>query len=115
MEAPEAFKRLIGADDQPDEHWDGPVYVLWVFDPMTDQVIIDHNKGRNRALTKTHADIAPEVIHPSRLNGYAYRIRGGWRLTSDDHKEVSDPHVVRRVDQALKKKFPPKPLVKLNA
>lgn len=93
-----------------EETWKGPVYCLWVFDPMTDRVTVDHNKGRHRAKAVTHSDMCPEVLHPGRLNGYANKIQGGWRITTDDHKLVEDPHVIKKVRESLRQAFPPKAL-----
>lgn len=107
----EDFKSLLPPREaETDEVWKGPVYVLWVFDPMEDTVHIDHNKGRHRALTVTHSDMNPEIVHPGRLNGFAYRIKGGWRITTDEHKALDDPHIDKQVLKALRKEFPPKPL-----
>lgn len=90
------------------EAYDGPIYWLWVFDPQTGKVVTHHNEGLHRAHTKTHKDLAPEVIHPERLNGYAYKIKGGYRITTDDHREVKDPFISQSVLAKLKKEQPPK-------
>lgn len=97
------------AEEVPDEEWKGPIYVLWVFDPMTDKVSVEHNKGRHRALAVTHSQMAPDVVHPGRLQGYAYKIQGGWRITTEEHRMSDDPHIIKQVKKALAKAFPVKP------
>lgn len=97
-----------------EEPWNGPLYLLWVFDPQEDKVHLEHNEDRPRAETLTHDEMSPEIIHLSRLNGYVYRIKGGWRITSDDHKPVEDPHVKAKVEEALRAKYPSKPLPKIS-
>lgn len=111
MDIPANFKDLLPKRAvQEEEPWKGAAYLLWVFDPITDEVTMTHNKGRHRALTTTHSDMCPEVVHPGRLNGYAYRIKGGFRITDDEHHAVEDPHILRRVREALRREFPPEPL-----
>lgn len=92
------------------EPYDGPIYWLWVFDPESGHVTIHHNEDSSRAEAKTHDEVAPEVTHPGRLNGYAYKIQGGYRITTDDHKKLEDPFVVKQVIAALKGEQPHKPL-----
>lgn len=93
----------------------GPIYMLWVYDPMTGHVTIEDNEDKHPAQKHTHTDMCPEVIHPSRINGYAYKIVGGYRLTDDDHKTIEDPYVTKAVLKALKKKYSIKPLPKINS
>jgi hypothetical protein len=96
------------ADNEPP--WKGPLYLLWVFDPQDDKVILEHNDDRPRAEAVTHDDMAVEVTHPSRINGYVYKIKGGWRITDDEHRPLTDPHVKAQVEKALRDKYPLKPL-----
>jgi hypothetical protein len=91
-----------------------PVYYLWIFDPDTDQVHMDSNKGKAPAHHILHDDLAI-VRHPEAVRGYAYSIEGGWRITDDDHKEVKDHHIVRRVVQKLRTLHPEPALPHLNA
>jgi len=90
-----------------------PVYWLWVFDPMKDRVYIEHNKNRHSADRITHEDLANRVPHPARVHGYAYPIRGGYRITDWDHRAVTDPHIFESVRNALRKR--PKPPVNHEA
>jgi len=78
-----------------------PPYYLWVFDPTTGKVITEHNEGVDPLSVHTHEDLARLVSHPSRIHGYAYRIKGGWRITDWEHKPVNDPYVVREVVNSL--------------
>jgi hypothetical protein len=98
---------LREAASEPD---DRPVYYLWTFDPVDGKIHIDHNEGRPAHAHVTHATLAPHVTHPERVHGYAYSIKGGWRITDADHKKVDDPFVIKRVLAALKQEHPPAPL-----
>lgn len=89
---------------------DGPVYYLWVYDPDSDDVILEHNEDKHHADHVDHADLGRRVPHPERVHGYAYRIKGGWRITTEDHKPIKDPHVIYEVVRKLKReKHEPKP------
>jgi hypothetical protein len=79
----------------------GPIYFLWVFDPHEDKVILEHNEDRHPADAIDHGILAEKVPHPDRLHGFAYRIKGGWRITTDDHKPVDDAHVKELVRKSL--------------
>lgn len=80
----------------------GPVYYLWVFDPQEDKVIVEHNEGRHPAEHIDHSHLAERVPHPDRIHGYAHRTPNGWRITTDQHRPVDDPHVLKAVSDALK-------------
>lgn len=78
-----------------------PVYYLWVFDPVSGKAIVEHNEGAHPTAIHDHGDLAESVSHPNRVHGYAYRIKGGWRITDWEHKPVNDPYIVREVVSAL--------------
>lgn len=59
------------------------IYHRWGYDPRDDSVHINERNDFD-------------------LNGYAYRIDGGWRLTDEEHDAVDDPYIVRKVMEALK-------------
>ena len=80
-----------------------PLYYFWIFDPTTGKVFIDHNEGRPKAFEITHDDIRPDIIHPGRVNGYAYKIKDGYRITTEDDRPVEDPYILRAVLSALKR------------
>ena len=98
-EIPQEFIELLpkissdGADD--------PIYYLWVYDPQEDKVRVEHNEGKHRATKIDHGRLAEETPHPGRVHGYAYRIRGGYRITDWDHSPVSDPHIKVLVQDEL--------------
>src|SRR3954470_19228437 len=79
----------------------GPVYFLWVFDPHEDKVILEHNEDRHPADAVDHGHLAERVPHPDRVHGFAYRIVGGWRITTDAHKPVDDVHIKELVRKSL--------------
>lgn len=102
------FKELLPKRAAVEED-DRPVYWLWTFDPEKDQIIIDHNENRHPADHLTHDTLAPHVHHPDKVHGYAYAIKGGYRVTDDDHKKP-DTHVEHLVLQALRGEHPEPPL-----
>lgn len=77
------------------------MYYLWVFDPENDRVVLEHNYGKHRAEHVDHAELGRRVTHPDRVHGYAYKIVGGWRITTYEHGPVDDPHVKQKVKDAL--------------
>ena len=87
-----------------------PPYYLWVFDPTDGRVRLIHNGDRHPANALTHATMARDVVHPERTQGYAFPIKGGWRLTNDEHRKLEDPFIVRVVLAALNRESPPAPL-----
>lgn len=98
-EVPEDFLALYPKlATEPDER---PVYYLWVFDPQEAKVHLEHNEGRHHAEHLSHRDLAARTAHPSRVHGYAYSIRGGWRVTDWEHHPVEDPFVLKQVKKAL--------------
>lgn len=98
---PSDFTDLFPTHEAAHGSYDGPIYHLWVFDPMNGQVTITHNEDRPRAQAFTHDDFATEVTHPNRVSGYAYKIQGGYRITDDEHRKVEDPHIIQQVRRAL--------------
>lgn len=78
-----------------------PLFYLWVFHPQTAHVTLTHDWEGHPAHTKTHGDLARELNEPNLYHGYAYRIKGGWRVTDYDHKPVEDPFVKAKVVGAL--------------
>lgn len=109
------FKKFLPPRVSVAEEDDRPIYYLWTFDPVTTKVHMDHNEDRHPAHALTHSTLAPEVTHPDTVHGFAYSIEGGWRITNDEHKEVKDPYVVRKVMDKLRGKHPEPPLPHLTA
>ena len=81
-----------------------PFYYLWVFDPHTGEVTIEHNEGRHPAEHIDHTELAQRVPHPDRIHGYAYRIGAGWRITTWEHRPVEDAYIHNQVAKELSKR-----------
>jgi hypothetical protein len=99
MSIPDDFLELL---PQVGLGYDGPVYHLWAFDPVTAKVTIEDNESRHPAEGITHEDMRQSVYHPNAVFGYAYRIKGGWRITDEEHRPVTDPYIVNQVLRALR-------------
>lgn len=110
---PEDFRSLLPkvADSEDDNR---PTYFLWSFDPDTGKAHLHHNEDEPLSHAKTHREMAPHIHHPERIDGYAYSIKGGWRITTNDHKEVKDRYIVKRVLDALRGEHPEPPLPHLS-
>lgn len=111
--APDFKDLLPKASDREEEDDDRPIYYLWTWDPEEDKIHMDHNEDRQYADYLTHETLAPSVHHPDKVHGYAYSIKGGWRITDDSHKEV-DKHISHLVWKALEKLHPEPPLPNIN-
>lgn len=98
---PEDFKQLLPRTSAEREPEGSPLYYLWVYDPHEDKVHVEHNEGRHRADHVDHGHLAERVPHPDRIHGFAYRIPGGWRITTWEHRPVDDVHVLKVVHKAL--------------
>lgn len=103
MEPPKEFLELL--PKQSINVPEGPVYWLWVFDPQTGRVTIDHNEDRSRADAITHAELSGHVTHPNKVCGYAYKIQNGFRITDIDHRPVEDPFITNNVIAAIKERL----------
>ncbi len=103
MAIPEDIKRLLdpGQSHEPDS---GPIQWLWCYDPVENEVHVTHNEGRHPAYRITHKDHHPEVTHESSLRGFAFKIKGGWRIVDRASKEIGDPYIEKRVVAALEGK-----------
>jgi hypothetical protein len=79
----------------------GPLYVVWAFDPQSGEVeIVDPEQ--DPLGIPSHDDLAQKYPHPDRMHGYAYRILGGaWRITDWEHGQIDDQFVLGRVNDAL--------------
>jgi hypothetical protein len=97
---PDDVKRLLDPG-QSQEPITGPIQWLWVYDPVENEVHVDHNEGRHPAYHITHKDFMPHV-HEDAVRGFAYRIKGGFRIVDRDSKEVTDPYIIKLVMAALK-------------
>lgn len=104
---PEDFKSLLPKVAAEVPHGvDHPTHYLWVFDPESGRVHVEHNKDRHPKDAVDHSHLAARVSHPDRVHGYAYRIHGGYRITDWDHNEVKDPYIKEQVRRALRGQQP---------
>lgn len=72
-----------------------PVYYRWSFGPKTG-VTLSHNESKIDALMNYRDGATSDSV-----DGYAYRIGNGWRLTDQEHRPVEDPYVVSQVVRKL--------------
>jgi hypothetical protein len=108
MPVPKDFQDLL-PKPSIESPYEGPIYFLWSFNPQNAKVTLVHNDDIPPAHHKTHSEIDPENVNPGRLNGYAYKIRGGYRITDDEGHPV-DPFVSKRVLTLLRGHEPKDPL-----
>jgi hypothetical protein len=83
-----------------------PIYLLWVYDARTDRLYIDHNENKHPAHHVTHDELAPHANQTRCVRGFAYSIKGGWRITDDEHDQVEDRNAVGAVLAALRDLYP---------
>lgn len=77
-------------DLKPEEIWESsevnevsPFYHRWSYNPRHDIVSIDDDE-------------------PFEDRGYAYRINNIWRILDADHQKVKDPHIHKKILDALR-------------
>ena len=105
---PVPIPHLPGHEDDPDYNLE----FLWVYEPPEGQGeagkihLLNANDDPVELPYATHDDFATDVTHPDRQEGYAYSIRGGWRITTADNKKVDDPQVVKMLLAELGKSVP---------
>jgi hypothetical protein len=102
-EIPTDVKKLFdpSQNHEPDP---GPLQYLWLYSPVDNVVHIAHNEGRHPAYRITHKDHHPEITHESSLRGFAFKIKGGWRIVDRASKELDDPYIVKMVMSKLESK-----------
>lgn len=100
----------MASSHEPDKR---PLEYLWVFDPEGNGTVhLETYKDRHPAHYPTHRAMAPHVTHPERTQGYAWPILGasgrptGWRILDEEFGTDVDPHVKRRVLNALAQREP---------
>lgn len=79
-----------------------PIYYRFALKPSDGSVLLSHNQEGHPARVRTHADLAQEGNEPGMVHGYAYRIRGGWRLHDYEHRPLTDPFVKAQVSKAIR-------------
>lgn len=106
---PEDFKSLLPkhAEHKVD---DRPLSYLWVYDPLKSEIHLVNGRGEHPADFPLHREIAPHVNHKDRLDGYAFRIEGGWRIMDDHHRKLDDPFIIKKIREALRGEHPAPPL-----
>lgn len=81
-----------------------PIYYAWVFDPVAGEAHISDDHKRERRHKQHHKELAEKVgHHPDRVEGFAYRLRVGWRITDANHGAV-DRFVMKAVRKAIRDK-----------
>lgn len=89
--------------DEQDEY-------LWKYDPVENEVHIEPGEADHPADFPTFETMAQHVHHPDKMQGYAFPIEDGYRITDDMGKKVEDPYIIKQIVLALNKENPPKPL-----
>lgn len=79
-----------------------PLYYRWTYSPKDDKVHIRHNEMGHPVDIQTHSDIEDWLGEKGLIHGFAYKIKGGWRLTNDEHRAVDDPFISKQVIKALR-------------
>ncbi len=101
MEIPEHVQRAVEARLSALPDPGKAIYHVWVLDPQTGSVHLSDDHDKPRRHKGHHDELAKKVgHHPDRVHGYAYKIRGGWRITDWEHKPV-DRYVAKKVIEAL--------------
>lgn len=89
-----------------------PLYYRWTYDPDAQDVELVHNDEKRRSEAEYHLEVG-QRHGPHHQHGYAYRIKGGWRITDWEHKPEKDPNVKQRVIEAIRNREGT-PLPKVN-
>ena len=79
-----------------------PFYYRFVLRPSDGEVELAHNWESPADVVRYHSDLAAEQNEDGLYNGFAYRIKGGWRLTDWEHRPIDDPFVVAQVMRAIR-------------
>lgn len=77
------------------------IYYRWVYSPSTGDVTLSHNHEGHPADIRFHDELNGDRDEKDQINGYAYKVDGGWHLTDEDHKPVDDPHMLKVIDEAV--------------
>lgn len=76
------------------------LYYSWLFFPKDASVELHHPGETDRANRKYHLEHNSD---PDTVHGYAYRIKGGWRVTDWEHK-TCDKYIANQVISAIERK-----------
>lgn len=80
-----------------------PLYYRWTFKPSDGSVDLWHYGENDRANSELHLDRAARDQETDPVFGYAYRIKGGWRITDWEHRPV-DRFIKHQVSLAIERK-----------
>jgi hypothetical protein len=75
-----------------------PFYYRFSLHPEDGEVELAHNYEDVPSRVRYHSELGDSDTY----HGFAYRIKGGWRLTDWDHKPINDPFVVASVIRAIR-------------
>lgn len=78
-----------------------PIYYRWIISPTTGDVSISHDAEGHPADILLHEGLALERPEQDLINGYAIRHPNGWKLMDENDKELEDPFLIRKINDAL--------------
>lgn len=81
-----------------------PIYYMWVYSPTTGHVTLAHDEESSRANQEYHLELRERRHEEDLVHGYAYRIKGGWRITDWEHKPFLDRHGRRVIVESIHKR-----------
>lgn len=81
----------------------GIIYYRWAYSPTTGDATIAHNHEGHPTDIRFHSDMAEERPENDLLFGFANRTETGWKITSDDSREIDDPHLIEAVERAIER------------
>lgn len=79
------------------------IYYRWVYSPSTGDVTLAHNHEGHPANIRFHDELNEDRPEADQINGYAYKLDGGWKLTDEEHKPVRDPHMLKVITEEIEK------------
>jgi hypothetical protein len=77
------------------------IYYRWVFSPSTGDVSLSHNHEGHPADIVFHEELAEDRPEHDLQGGFATRAVGGWKVTDEDHKPITEPFTKRKVIEAI--------------
>lgn len=78
------------------------LHYLFVYNPIDGDVEIEYNDVDNPIDARHHTEIKPHISHPGRIDGYIFKIKGGYRIVNNDMKPIEDSFVMGRIMKQLK-------------
>lgn len=77
------------------------VYYRWAYSPTTGDVTLAHNHEGHPTDIRFHSDMSEERPESDLSFGFASRTETGWKIVSDDSREIDDPHLIEAVERAI--------------